>query len=453
MSSGGNRNSRMTVAASSDSRRSQEQFGSDDLEERSAELRNAEQHAWRNLGSTDSLPTDYADIRRTRDETLSLMTSLHQSHLDELEQQKFSQMLTDSQPTKFGNYLSSSPVSDMDLKLTEKQHTNDERKLPSFLSTESQPTNFENLSSSSVAGPVFIPGRESRSPSFRPAQPHRALGSNLTPFSNTLNPGSKLYESVERKARGGSDNVDNWRRAERDVKDAPAQMEFSSRKGRVSVDNITQRDSKRPSERPRDKEYHRRFSGGFPIPIVRNDAVYGLDRSPPPVPLGGQSWPNENSFSPPGRTVVQVDFHNNNRSVQPPILAGHTQPGLPPGQGNRGNGAYYISLICGGDTVQALVWPTMSIGELIEDAGSVFGLDPAGISLLLFTLPPVSLRRGTTISGPPLVAPDASVMVFSHQPPPADPVALRFGPHTPPYQGAVDLAIMRMHFLRLLLLR
>ncbi len=50
-------------------------------------------------------------------------------------------------------------------------------------------------------------------------------------------------------------------------------MDFSSRKGRVSVDNITQRDSKRPSERPRDKEYHRRFSGGFPIPVVHNDAV------------------------------------------------------------------------------------------------------------------------------------------------------------------------------------
>ncbi len=133
------------------------------------------------------------------------------------------------------------------------------------------------------------------------------------------------------------------------------------------MDNITQRDSKRPSERPRDKEYHRRFSRGFPIPIGRNDAVYGLDRSLPPVPLGRQSWPNENSFSPPGRTVVQVDFHNNNRPVQPPILAGHTQPGLLPGQGNRGNGAYYISLICSGDTVQVLVWPTKSIGELIED--------------------------------------------------------------------------------------
>jgi hypothetical protein len=84
-----------------------------------------------------------------------------------------------------------------------------------------------------------------------------------------------------------------------------------------------------------------------------------------------------------------------------------------------------------------LVWPTMSIAELNDDAGRVFGLDPAGISLLLFTMPPASLRRDLTISGPTLVAPDASVMVFSHQAPPMDQAAHRFGPHTPSYPGAV----------------
>jgi hypothetical protein len=150
------------------------------------------------------------------------MTSLHQSHLNELEQQKISQS----------------------------------QKSPDIR------TNFEDLSSSSVADPVFVPRREPRSLSSRPALP-------LTPFSNTLNPGPQLsFESVERKAQRGPDNVDNWRRVEREVQDA------SSRKGRISVDYITQRDSKRPSERPRDKEYHRRFSGGFALPVARNDAVY-----------------------------------------------------------------------------------------------------------------------------------------------------------------------------------
>ncbi len=109
---------------------------------------------------------------------------------------------------------------------------------------------------------------------------------------------------------------------------------------------------------------------------------------------------SENTHS-PHRTVVQVVSRDDNRFPQPPIPERNTRPGLPPSQGNRGQGSYYVSLICSGDTVQVLVWPTMSIGELIEDAGSIFGLDPAGISLLLFGMPPVSLQRGSTISGPP----------------------------------------------------
>jgi hypothetical protein len=223
------------------------------------------------------------------------------------------------------------------------------------------------------------------------------------------------------------------------AKDLPVQAEFSSRKGRVSMDNITQRDSKRPSERPRDKEYHRRFSGTFPNPLIRNDSVFGYEPSTPPVPLGGHSWPNEHSLSPSGRAVVQVNFHDNSRPIQPSTSARHTQPGLPSSQGNRGHGAYFISLIHAGDTVQVLVWPTMSIAELMNDAGSIFGLDLADISLLLFT--PVfqfPLRRDSTISVPPLVAPDSSVMVFHHQRPPIDPVPLSFRPFTPQYHGAVD---------------
>ena len=132
----------------------------------------------------DNYSTNYPDARASREETLSLMTSLHQSHLNELEQQKFSQ------------------------------------KSPDILAHSG------DLFSSSSADPVFVPRQEGRSSSFRPAP-------SLTPFSNTLNPGLQLYESVERKARGGIDNVDNWRRTDREVPDA------SSRKGRVSVDNIT----------------------------------------------------------------------------------------------------------------------------------------------------------------------------------------------------------------------
>jgi len=111
MASGGNRNSQLTVASSNGNHRGQEQFGSGDLEEVNSEIRYAEQHSRRILSPTDSLP--------------------YQGHLNELEQQKISQMSTESQPT-FGNYMFSSSMKDMDLALTEKQQTNDEGKLRSF---------------------------------------------------------------------------------------------------------------------------------------------------------------------------------------------------------------------------------------------------------------------------------------------------------------------------------
>jgi hypothetical protein len=433
MGSGGNRNSRMIVAGQSESHRGQDPE-MNEMGEQSDEMRYAERYARNqgtriseqsNLDSTENLLTNSADFLPIREETLSLMTSLHQSHLDELEQRKTLQMLTENQPTNFG------------------------RNLSTLMSTESQPTNFGNLSSSSVADPVF-PRGESRSPSCRPLPSRGAFEPNLTPFSNNLNlnPGSKPYESVERKVRGGIDNVDNWRRIERD---APAQMNFSTRKGRVSVDNITQRDSKRPSERPRDRDYHRRFSGVFPNLTVRNDAVHVHDRSPPLIRLGGHSWPNEHSPSPTGRTTVQVNFRNSNGPIQPPSSGRHGQREGSLRPGDRGYGAYYVSLICAGDTIQVLVWPTMLIAELIDDAGRIFGLEPTGIYLLLFTTPPTSLRRDSTISGPPLVAPDASVMVFCHQTPPTDQAALRLGSHTPHIREQSGTAITRICSLRQLL--
>ena len=160
MASGGNRNSRLTVASSDENVQSQDKTKSDDLEERRAEIRYAEQYARRNLDPVESHPTNYPDARALREETLSLMTSLHQSHLDELEQQRVSQ------------------------------------KSPDVLAHSG------DLFSSSAADPVFVPRltiEEDRSFAFRPAP-------SLTPFSNPLNPGLQLYESVERKARGGIDN-------------------------------------------------------------------------------------------------------------------------------------------------------------------------------------------------------------------------------------------------------
>jgi len=78
----------------------------------------------------------------------------------------------------------------------------------------------------------------------------------------------------------------------------------------------------------------------------------------------------------------------------------------------------------------------MPISILIEEAGNIFGLDPAEISLVLFSASPVTLRRESTISGPPLVAPNSSVMIFSHCPPPV-PYRPHYGHQTPPPQVMV----------------
>ncbi len=191
----------------------------------------------------------------------------------------------------------------------------------------------------------------------------------------------------------------------------------------MSLENVTHRDSKRPSERPRDREYHRRFSFGVPHAT-----------GSPPVPLGGHTWPRDAPFSPPTRSVVAVEM------------------GLPVGQSGgqtrtQGNGRqfhggrdaeepYHIRLICAGDTVQHHVWLSMPISILIEEAGNIFGLDPAEISLVLFSASPVTLRRESIISGPPLVAPNSSVMIFSHCPPPV-PYRPHYGHQTPPPQVMV----------------
>jgi hypothetical protein len=261
--------------------------------------------------------------------------------------------------------------------------------------TESQPTSFgRDFSSPPVIArtPLLdFSGREISTPFRRHISYHGMSERVLTP--SHLNPGLGSLERAERESF--------------------AHMGSGTRNGRVSLDNVTQRDSKRPSARPRDREYHRRFSHVASLP----------SRSPDPV--GGQPWPPDNPCARSARSVVAVDF-----DLTPPQSTNNVRNATVLPSGGRGDGSYYVRLICAGDTVRIRVWPSMSISELTEDAGRIFGLDPPTISLLLFTMPPVSLRRDATIAGPPLVAPDSAVMVFSHVAPMDH--ARNFGSHTPP---------------------
>ena len=106
------------------------------------------------------------------------------------------------------------------------------------------------------------------------------FGSNLMPSQFVLDAGpnrrgrSMTPEDMDISRRGGLDR--------RGGSMTPDDLDISRRGGRTSLDNVTQRDTKRPSERPRDREYQRRFSVGVPRSHVS-----------PLVPLGGHAWPRE----------------------------------------------------------------------------------------------------------------------------------------------------------------
>jgi hypothetical protein len=60
----------------------------------------------------------------------------------------------------------------------------------------------------------------------------------------------------------------------------------------------------------------------------------------------------------------------------------------------------------------------MTIHQLIEDAGEIFGLYPEDITLILLSAFQTTLRRDSTILAPPVVAPGSSVLVFNLPRPP-----------------------------------
>jgi hypothetical protein len=187
-----------------------------------------------------------------------------------------------------------------------------------------------------------------------------------------------------------------------------------ARLGQWNPQNVKQRDSKRPKERPRDRVYKQRFSmGGLSVPEYRTSVVFRTRVEPGMASVGKPSL----------------------KETPAPSGFGHLEPGTlqsspPRGVGNpSSNGAFEIFLTFSGGTVVHRVWDSMPIAQLISDAGDVFGLDHQDLALILFSGPqgPTSIPRAGRVSGPPRIPPGSTVFVFcvpgqrQLQPPPLHP--------------------------------
>jgi hypothetical protein len=174
----------------------------------------------------------------------------------------------------------------------------------------------------------------------------------------------------------------------------------SVRVGHQHFQNITQRDAKRPKERPRDKAYKQRFSNVSSADMAENrsnlDFRAGMSDGrgggdPRITPAPSDSGPMRESGH------CRSPLFNAGRSRGP-----NTPAEIP----------FEIYLTNAKTRVGHRVWDSMLIWQLTVEAGSVFGIEPDEISLILFSGSPTSLQRNGRISGPPRVTPGSTVMVF-----------------------------------------
>jgi hypothetical protein len=175
------------------------------------------------------------------------------------------------------------------------------------------------------------------------------------------------------------------------------------RVGRNEFQNITERETKRQRDRPKDLDYKRRFSvsSDLPIAIAPQFGRYSAEHDP----VGGDAWPREDGA--PIQQIVTSEFGQ--RVV---VKSGRLQVSPVPSVPSPGGQLFQIKLIHSGQTVLHQVWDQMLVSQLAEEAGTIFGLDPAFIVLMLFSALPQTLDQLKTIAGPPRVLANASVFVF-----------------------------------------
>ncbi len=187
----------------------------------------------------------------------------------------------------------------------------------------------------------------------------------------------------------------------RDATVVASEMGQSVRFGREDLQNVTQRDSKRPKERAKDQAYRKRFSLGSSAPS------HG---TPHAAPVGGHTWPREECYSPPVPQPV-LAFSQDLNSGRGRSPAQSSTSSVPDRGGSSNVSNFGITLIHEGMTVCCTVSSGMSIHALHEEAARIFHIEVTEVTLVLFCSVPVTLRSGL-LSGPPRISPGAKIMVF-----------------------------------------
>jgi hypothetical protein len=154
------------------------------------------------------------------------------------------------------------------------------------------------------------------------------------------------------------------------------------------VENVTARETKRPKERQKDKEYRRRTlthaDSSFPILVDRT---------------GAQTWPVGESRasyenvvhggSPSSHQSVPSPFEQRNDAVVSVrrLATGDEKSSSTHASSGKDQG-FEVNLVHAGRTVRQQVHETMMVGQLAVVAAAIFSLDSRTVVLLLFGMTP-----------------------------------------------------------------
>jgi hypothetical protein len=200
----------------------------------------------------------------------------------------------------------------------------------------------------------------------------------------------------------------------------------SVRRSIGSIHNVTIRKSKRPKDRPQDRDYRRSsFPTAIQLPLLPPVLSRATDTTPEPESAGEYAW-QEHGFLHSESRVGRGQQH------PPGTKMASSRMGDPAGPVDE---VFSIWLVFQGNSVQRTVWRSMKVSELISDTSVLFHLEPATIVLVLFSMHPVTLDKTKTLAGPPAVPHNAKIMVFRIVAPSGQ---------SPPIQGFIDYAQARV---------